>query len=223
LLHGYAGTAHIAQGITTGRAFVLGSDIAYREWGYVAWSRARIQTRFYVCEPDVDEIAEEHHTAIAPERDAFEQVVAALERSQAQHAAFELGERVANGPGRKRVLRDGHGSRPEAEAALATTDHRDVDEASTTTAHIRGRPAPDAAAGDAQNGEPVVPRGLAARRDPPAYLVGELGERPLNPAIASSGEDQVLWVSRCGSASQSGPSKRPEQAWRLPERRADCG
>ena len=41
LVHGYAGTAHIAQGSTTGRAFVLGSDAAYREWGYVAWSRAR--------------------------------------------------------------------------------------------------------------------------------------------------------------------------------------
>jgi ATP-dependent exoDNAse (exonuclease V) alpha subunit len=104
LLHGYAGTAHIAQGITTGHAFVLGSDIAYREWGYVAWSRARIQTRFYVCEPDVDEIAEEHHTADAPQHDAYEQVVAALERSQAQHAAFELGDRVANGPVPERAL-----------------------------------------------------------------------------------------------------------------------
>lgn len=70
LLHAYAGTAHIAQGITTGRAFVLGSDISYREWGYVAWSRARLETRFYICEPDIEEIAAEHHTAAEPHRDA---------------------------------------------------------------------------------------------------------------------------------------------------------
>lgn len=39
---------------------MLGSDAAYREWGYVAWSRAREQTRFYICAPEADE----HHTGI---------------------------------------------------------------------------------------------------------------------------------------------------------------
>ena len=37
-------------------------------------------------------------------------------------------------------------------------------------------------------------------------------------SIASSREDQVLWVSRSGGASQKGPSMRPESAWRLVER-----
>jgi conjugative relaxase-like TrwC/TraI family protein len=90
LLHGYAGTAHIAQGMTTGHAFVLGSDTAYREWGYVAWSRARLQTRFYVCEPDVDLIAGEHHTAAGHDRDGFNEVVDAMEHSRAQRAAVEF-------------------------------------------------------------------------------------------------------------------------------------
>jgi conjugative relaxase-like TrwC/TraI family protein len=46
--HGYALTAHLAQGSTVDRAYVLGSDELYREWGYTALSRHRIEARFYV-------------------------------------------------------------------------------------------------------------------------------------------------------------------------------
>ncbi len=46
--HGYATTAHRAQGATVDRAFVLGSDELYREWGYTALSRHRDAARFYV-------------------------------------------------------------------------------------------------------------------------------------------------------------------------------
>jgi hypothetical protein len=46
--HGYAITAHRAQGATVDRAFVLGSDELYREWGYTALSRHRTEARFYV-------------------------------------------------------------------------------------------------------------------------------------------------------------------------------
>jgi ATP-dependent exoDNAse (exonuclease V) alpha subunit len=46
--HGYAITAHRAQGATVDRAFVLGSDELYREWGYTALSRHRHEARFYV-------------------------------------------------------------------------------------------------------------------------------------------------------------------------------
>jgi ATP-dependent exoDNAse (exonuclease V) alpha subunit len=48
LQHGYALTAHLAQGSTVDRAFVLGSDELYREWGYTALSRHRAEARFYV-------------------------------------------------------------------------------------------------------------------------------------------------------------------------------
>jgi len=46
--HGYATTAHRAQGATVDRTFVLGSDELYREWGYTALSRHRHDARFYV-------------------------------------------------------------------------------------------------------------------------------------------------------------------------------
>src|SRR6185503_2927139 len=42
--HGYAVTGHVAQGLTTDRAFVLASDEMYREWTYTAMSH-RSQSR----------------------------------------------------------------------------------------------------------------------------------------------------------------------------------
>jgi len=51
LAHGYALTAHKAQGETVDRAFVLGSDELYREWGYTALSRHRDEARFYLVSP----------------------------------------------------------------------------------------------------------------------------------------------------------------------------
>ena len=48
LEHGYALTGHAAQGATVERAFVLLRDQgALREWGYVACTRARTETRLY--------------------------------------------------------------------------------------------------------------------------------------------------------------------------------
>jgi conjugative relaxase-like TrwC/TraI family protein len=86
LEHGYALTAHLAQGLTVDRAFVLGSETVFREWGYVAWSRARESTRFYAVAPDV---YEEHHTAAPPDVEPFEEVLRRLGRSQAQHIASD--------------------------------------------------------------------------------------------------------------------------------------
>lgn len=84
--HGYALTAHLAQGMTTDRAFVLGSETVYREWGYTTWSRARLGTRFYAVEP---ELIEEHHTAARVDIDRFEELVRRVDRSEAQRVALD--------------------------------------------------------------------------------------------------------------------------------------
>ncbi len=51
--HGYAITAHRAQGATVDRTFVLGGEELYREWSYTAMSRHRDQARFYVTGHDI--------------------------------------------------------------------------------------------------------------------------------------------------------------------------
>jgi conjugative relaxase-like TrwC/TraI family protein len=48
LAHAYAITGHKAQGMTAERAFVLGDEAMYREWGYVALSRGRAENNLYV-------------------------------------------------------------------------------------------------------------------------------------------------------------------------------
>jgi hypothetical protein len=48
LSHAYAITGHKAQGMTAERAFVLGDEAMYREWGYVALSRGRAENSLYV-------------------------------------------------------------------------------------------------------------------------------------------------------------------------------
>jgi ATP-dependent exoDNAse (exonuclease V) alpha subunit len=58
--HGYAITGHKSQGMTTGRAFVLGTEELYREWGYVGLSRGRTENRLYLVAPE------------PPERDEYE-------------------------------------------------------------------------------------------------------------------------------------------------------
>src|SRR5204862_7422489 len=50
--HGYALTAHRAQGATVDRTLVLGSDELYREWGYTALTRHRDSAKYYVTAPE---------------------------------------------------------------------------------------------------------------------------------------------------------------------------
>ncbi len=51
--HGYAITAHRAQGATVDRSFVLGSEELHREWGYTALTRHRQQARFSIAAPEL--------------------------------------------------------------------------------------------------------------------------------------------------------------------------
>jgi hypothetical protein len=88
LTHGYAITGHVAQGMTARRAFVLGSDALYREWGYTAMTRGREANRLYVAGADTserEEIAPAEKRTIAP----TDELIEALERSAGQELAID--------------------------------------------------------------------------------------------------------------------------------------
>jgi hypothetical protein len=88
LEYGYALTGHAAQGLTIDRAYVLLPDQgALQEWGYVACTRARLQTRLYLTDRDALEREtplREPDPAAPPERAAL-----ALLRSSAEPLALD--------------------------------------------------------------------------------------------------------------------------------------
>jgi ATP-dependent exoDNAse (exonuclease V) alpha subunit len=85
--HGYAVTGHVAQGLTTERAFVLASDELYREWAYTAMSRGRATNRLYMVgnAPRVrDEIAPRPHST------AEADLLGTLRQSRRQRMAIDV-------------------------------------------------------------------------------------------------------------------------------------
>jgi len=85
--HGYAMTIHKAQGMTTGRSFVLASPDLARELGYVAASRHTDEARFYVNVPDADDLPPGEP---APEdRDLYAVLERGLGTERAKHLALD--------------------------------------------------------------------------------------------------------------------------------------
>jgi hypothetical protein len=84
--YAYALTGHKTQGLTVERAFVLAEgEGKLREWGYVALSRARCQTRLYAVAREVDPDASPHRIEPAG---PVERLADALTRSAAQTLAL---------------------------------------------------------------------------------------------------------------------------------------
>ena len=99
LMHGYAITAYVAQGMTCKRAYVLARDDAYREWAYTTMTRATDASRLYV-------VAERTHqrdefAPTEPQRDQRAALVAALSRREDRRFASEL---IDQPPGRDRGI-----------------------------------------------------------------------------------------------------------------------
>ncbi len=98
--YGYALTGHAAQGATVDRAFVLLHDQGeLQEWGYVACSRARLQTRLYLADHDRLERETPPHEPDAA--GAPENAARALQRSSADplaldHQRRERGDTILN-------------------------------------------------------------------------------------------------------------------------------
>lgn len=95
LLHGYAITGHVAQGLTVDRAYVLADSGVSGEWAYTAMSRGREHNALY--------FAADHHAArdeFAPrdahERTPLERLAAALGSSEASTLAIDAGTPAAD-------------------------------------------------------------------------------------------------------------------------------
>jgi hypothetical protein len=85
LRHAYALTGHSGQGVTVDRAFVLADgEGRLQEWGYVALSRARTETRLYVT---ADLRERESHFHDLDDRGAVTHVAQALEASAVESLA----------------------------------------------------------------------------------------------------------------------------------------
>ena len=113
LRHAYALTGHSGQGVTVDRAFVLASgDGQLQEWGYVALSRARTETRLYVT---ADAQERESHFHDLDDRGAVTQVAQALEQSAIERLAVDQRPRA---PGSSRS------ARAELERSAHTTEHQ---------------------------------------------------------------------------------------------------
>jgi hypothetical protein len=111
--HAYALTGHAAQGLTVERAFVLGSGEArLQEWGYVALSRARAETRLYVTGTPREH---ESHFHDLDDRDPLARFGRALEESAIEELAVDQ-HPLPSGPR--------HEARPEIERPQMTPDER---------------------------------------------------------------------------------------------------
>jgi hypothetical protein len=91
LLHGYAITGHVAQGLTVDETFVLAGEEITQEWAYVALSRGRTSNRLYLA-ASVASDREEFAPTARDVRDPIERLRARLEASGAQVLAIDSGE-----------------------------------------------------------------------------------------------------------------------------------
>ncbi|MGD9572386.1 MAG: MobF family relaxase [Thermoleophilia bacterium] len=103
LEHGYALTGHAAQGLTIDRAFVLvRAEGALAEWGYVATSRARAETRLYAVEPEL--LDDAGLARVDPE--PATRLTSALSRSAAETPALARSERERDARSPARIARE---------------------------------------------------------------------------------------------------------------------
>lgn len=91
LVHGYAITCHVAQGLTVDRALVLADEGLTSELGYTAMSRGRLSNDLYVAERAEPARAEYAPTS-PPTRPALERLAGALRTRHATVLAIDSGQ-----------------------------------------------------------------------------------------------------------------------------------
>jgi hypothetical protein len=88
LLHGYALTCHVAQGLTADSALLLADAGLSKELAYTALSRGRTTNHLYLTEQPDPPHAE--YAPVEPARDPLERLTSMLATSGAQQLASEL-------------------------------------------------------------------------------------------------------------------------------------
>jgi len=89
LVHGYAITCHVAQGLTTDRAFVLAEEGASRELGYTALSRGRHGNYLYLTR-EPDDARAEYAPTQTETREPMQRLITALKTSTANTLAIDI-------------------------------------------------------------------------------------------------------------------------------------
>jgi conjugative relaxase-like TrwC/TraI family protein len=106
--HGYALTAHRAQGATADIALVHGSDAADRQWQYVALSRHRIRAAYYDVVPSSSDVDGVHHGQQMDTRRTEDRLITAMSRDGSKATTLDypgaydrqfLSSHPATGPG----------------------------------------------------------------------------------------------------------------------------
>jgi ATP-dependent exoDNAse (exonuclease V) alpha subunit len=95
LEHGYATTAHSAQGATCRPALVLARDDAYREWAYSAITRATEGSHLFLVADTGRE--RDSYAPREPQPDGRAVLAAALRRERADELAIERLDRRSDG------------------------------------------------------------------------------------------------------------------------------
>jgi conjugative relaxase-like TrwC/TraI family protein len=87
--HAYATTIHKAQGLTCDRALLFANGALFREAGYTALSRGRLENHLYLSHPELAP-TDVGHGIRAAKADAIKELVSSLESSRRKDLAFEL-------------------------------------------------------------------------------------------------------------------------------------
>lgn len=88
LAHAYATTIHKAQGMTCDRALVLASGALFKEAGYTALSRGRLENRLYVVAPEPPDV-DVGYGVYGARDDPIEDLIRSLEHSRRKQLAVD--------------------------------------------------------------------------------------------------------------------------------------
>lgn len=194
---GYAITAHIAQGATAESAHVLGSELLFQELAYTALSRGRAKNVLYVTAAPIEPM----EAGFDPQKDydPLEEIERALNRSEAQALAIDVGE-----PDRYAAWSDADllaalsAQRARMSAELAQLGSGESEMRRKARERIGGRDALVEEWAQSHPGEVhefvslkhemeqrVRVRTRLLELSPPDYLTQEIGDRPDSPLARS--------------------------------------